>query len=227
MSKERSRLWRGPKAAEFDAWVIPDVEESAVEALKGIEDGGAHLLTTHQVDQLRNRVEEEAYQGGYREGLESGRTELSTRLERLDRLMQQLARPFDDLDRQVEGDLVKLACVLAQHLLRRELRDDPKQIVGSVRDCMELLPSAARNVALHLNPADSAVVREYFTETGVEPSWRVTDDPTLEPGSLRVTSDSSGIDGRLETRLNEIVGVYGSFASIPNEIGTTLPRFLF
>ena len=206
MSREgRGRIWRGAKAEQFDAWAIPDVEESAAEALKGVEDGAAHLLTTHQVDQLRDRVEQEAYQGGYQEGLSAGSAELKSRLQRLDSLVQQLARPFEDLDRQVEEDLLKLACILAQHLLRRELRGDPRQIIGSVRDCMDALPSATRNVVVHLNPDDAGVVREHFSETS-EQSWRVMDDPTLEPGSLRVTSDTSGIDGRIETRLNEIVG---------------------
>ena len=101
---------------------------------------------------------------------------------------------------------MNLASILARHILRRELKQDPSQVVGSVRDCLEILPSAAQDVTLCLNPQDAQLVREYFSKDNIERSWRIEEDPSLEPGSLRVTSDSSAIDARLETRLSEIVG---------------------
>ncbi len=203
-----SRIIKQNEAAGLttDAWSAPEVEDSAADALKGAADSRAHQLTTRQVDQLTDQAHQEAHEKGYREGLAAGRTELVARVERLDALIGALARPLEDVDDQVQTELVNLATMLARHILRRELKQDPSQVLGSVRDCLEILPSAARDVALRLNPQDAQLVREYFSGADIERNWRVEEDPTLEPGSLRVTSDSSAIDGRLETRLSEIIG---------------------
>ena len=182
------------------------MEESAADALKGAGGSRAHQLTASQVDQLTDQAHQEAYQRGYQEGLTAGQAELTARAERLDALVASLAKPLKDVDDQVQQELVTLASVLARHILRRELKQDPSQILGSVRDCLEILPGAARDVALRLNPQDAQLVREYFSRDEIERGWRIEEDPTLEPGSLRVTSDSSAIDGRLEARLSEIIG---------------------
>jgi len=200
------RVLRGGQVEGFDTWEVPDVDASAAESLKGAETGAAHLLTGAQVDALTNKVEAEAFQGGYAEGLAAGQQELNQRLERLDSLFSTLARPYKDLDEQVQQELVSLAVTLARHILRRELKHDPNHVIGALRDCMEILPSQARDVTVHLNAADAALVKEYLQQSGSERAWAVNEDPTLEPGSLRVTSDSSAIDARLETRLSEIVG---------------------
>ena len=200
------RILSGGQVEGFGAWEAPDVDATAADSLKGAQSSGAHLLTDQQVDALKNRVEQEAYQGGYAEGLHAGQAELRQRLQRLDGLLDALARPYKDLDEQVEQELVALATTLARHILRRELQHDPKHVIGTVRECMEILPSQAREVVLHLHPDDAALVQEYLQQNAVERPWRITEDPTLEAGSLRVTSETSAIDARLETRLSEIVG---------------------
>ena len=200
------RVLSGDQAEGFDTWQVPEVDGSAAEALKGAQTGAAHMLTHHQVDELTAKVEQEAYRGGYEEGLAAGAEELRARLARLDTLLACLARPFNDLDDQVQQELVTLAVTLARHILRRELKQDPNHVIGALRDCMEILPSQARDVTVHLNPEDAALVQEYLQQSTGDRPWRVNEDPTLEPGSLRVTSDSSAIDARLETRLGEIVG---------------------
>lgn len=201
------RVLSGGQVEGFDAWEVPDVDASAADSLKGAQSGAAHLLTDAQVDALTDKVEAEAYQGGYQEGLAAGQRELNQRLQRLDNLLGTLARPYKELDEQVQQELVSLAMTLARHILRRELKHDPKHVIGALRDCMEVLPSQARDVTLHLNAEDAVLVQDYLQQSGGERAWRINEDPTLEPGSLRVSSDTSAIDARLETRLSEIVGV--------------------
>ena len=185
-------------------WDYPSVDESAAQELKGVHGGHAHLLTARQVDALQEQAHEEAYARGFEEGLAAGKTEVASRIERLDRLALTLARPLNDLDHLVENDLLELAAALAQQILHRELKNDPRQMINSVRDCLDVLPSSARDVTLHLNPADAAFVQEHFSGDS-ERAWRIAASASLQPGDLRVTSESSQIDGRLQTRLTEII----------------------
>lgn len=201
----RSRIIRSEQAADADAWQSPSVDESAAAELKGAAGAGAHLLSEAQVDHLRSQMQNQAFEQGYREGLASGQAEVAERSQRFDALMNKLAYPFEELDAAVDEELVDLAKILATHILRRELKSDPGQIVGAVRDCVEVLPAAARNVRLFLHPDDAQLVREYAS--GDQGSgWTIQEDASVTKGSLRVESDTSHIDGRIESRLNEIVG---------------------
>lgn len=185
-------------------WDYPSVDESAAHELKGVHGGHAHLLTARQVDALQEQAHEEAYARGFEEGLAAGRTEVASRVERLDRLALTLARPLNDLDHLVENDLLELAAALARQILHRELKDDPRHMISAVQDCLDVLPSSARDVTLHLNPTDAAFIQEHFS-SDTERVWRIAECTSLKPGDLRVTSDSSQIDGLLQTRLAEII----------------------
>ncbi len=200
-----SRIIRSEEANDADAWQAPSVDDSAAAELKGASGAGAHLLSEAQVDHLRSQMQSQAFEQGYREGLASGQAEVAARAQRFEALMNKLAYPFEELDAAVEDELVQLAKILATHILRRELKNDPEQIVGAVRDCVEVLPAAARNVRLFLHPDDAKLVREYAAG---EPAggWTIQEDASISIGSLRVESDTSYIDGRIESRLNEIVG---------------------
>ena len=150
-----SRIIRSEQATDADAWQSPSVDDSAAAELKGAAGAGAHLLSEAQVDQLRSQMQNQAFEQGYREGLASGQAEVAARAQRFEALINKLAYPFEELDAAVEAELVDLAKILATHILRRELKSDPEQIVGAVRDCVEVLPAAARNVRLFLHPDDA------------------------------------------------------------------------
>lgn len=191
-------------AVTVSRWDYPAVDESAAQAIKGAHGSSAHLLTAHQVDALQTQAHEEAYQRGFEEGLAAGNAEVQARVERLDRLLMALGRPLHDLDHSVERELLELAAALARQILHRELKHDPGHIITVVQDCLDVLPGSAREVALHLNPKDVALITKYLSGDSRRP-WRVEEDSTLEQGSLRISSDSSQIDGRVHVRLKEII----------------------
>jgi flagellar assembly protein FliH len=155
-------------------------------------------------------VEREAWQHGYKdghvEGVRKGEAELAKRiaevdvkLAALDAIIGTLARPLEQLDAEVETELTRLALAVAKHLVRRELKIEPAQIIGIVRHTVALLPLASRNIKVHLHPDDAAVVREKLARPQGEQEWQLIEDPLMARGGCRVTSDNSSIDARFET----------------------------
>jgi flagellar assembly protein FliH len=150
---------------------------------------------------------------GYEDGVAAGRREidaqlakLRARLAQLDAVMSSLARPFEDLDKEVEEQLTLLALTVGKQMVRRELKTDPAQVIGVIRECVGRLPVAARDVRVKLHPQDAAVVRELLTTTpGTERAWNIVEDPALTRGGCIVVTDSSHIDARLDSRLNAVV----------------------
>lgn len=149
---------------------------------------------------------------GYEAGLNAGRAELSTqadelkaRVARLDEILDRLCHPLSDLEGEVEQQLVLLALAVGKQLARRELKADPAQIAALIREAVDRLPAAAREVRVHLHPEDAATVAERLATAGQQRAWTVVEDPTLTRGGCLVRSENSQIDARFESRVNAMV----------------------
>src|SRR5690606_12441738 len=110
---------------EIERWQSPPVDRTSADAARGAPASAAHLLTAKQLEALQQQVHDEAYARGFAQGAADGRAEAEARAGRLSAMIERLARPFDELDQQVERELVALASALAVQLVRRELTLDP------------------------------------------------------------------------------------------------------
>jgi flagellar assembly protein FliH len=200
----RSRIIGKDEGSDADRWDFPAVDPTAADALRGAAHGGAHLLTTGQLDVLQRQAQEEARQRGFEEGLAAGKAELAARLARLTALATAFTQPFQALEQDVEEELVSLAVQLACHLVRREIAHDPALLMAAIHDCLAVLAPDARSVTLHLHPDDAALVRGQLPPER-ELRFKLAPDAGLGRGDLRVTSASSLVDGSLAARCAEII----------------------
>ncbi len=189
-------MFTGASAADAAVWTAPDVSAPFP--------GQAPPTVSGLVD-LQAEAYKEAFAQGLTEGREAGRAEVRAQVEKLAGMFHDLAKPFADLDADVERELLALAMALARQIVRRELKTDPTQIIGIIRDAIAALPVAARDVRVHLHPEDATVVRQNLAPTQSEPAWAIVEDPVMARGGCQITTANSRIDARLETRLNTIV----------------------
>ena len=150
----------------------------------------------------------EAEAAGRAAGLAAAQRQIDERVRQLEAsthalsaALTALSRPLAHVDDEVHGQLVELAIAIARGLLRRELRADPTQIIGIVRETVALLPAAARGVRVLLHPEDAALVRERLPAGGPEQAWSIVEDPILARGDCRVLTEYAQIDARIESRL--------------------------
>jgi len=164
--------------------------------------------TVSQLEEIEKKAHEEAYAAGREAGLAAARAESKAMLERLraqvndlTAVVDKLSRPLDELDVEVTEQLARLAMSIARQVVRRELRIDPTQIIGVMRETVALLPAAARHVRVHLHPEDAAIVREHLAAPGGDRAWSIAEDPMLTRGGCRITTDTAQVDARVETRI--------------------------
>ncbi|MES1191721.1 MAG: flagellar assembly protein FliH [Steroidobacter sp.] len=160
--------------------------------------------TLAELEDVERAAWDEAYAKGLEAGRKAGEQEARKRMEQvtsIEAILNALAKPLQQLDREVETQLVSLAFAIAKQVVRRELRIDPAQVIAVVRDTVGLLPLAQRNVRVHLHPEDARLIRERLAEPQSERAWSIIEDPVMSRGGCRVTTDTSQIDARLETRL--------------------------
>ena len=148
----------------------------------------------------------EGKQEGYNLGLAEGQEVIKLKSDQLSELINILQAPLEQLDKEVEDELMFLVMAVSRHVIRREVKTDPSHVIAAVRQAVELLPVSARNIRVHLNPEDAALVRESLSmdeEHGQR--WRIVEDPMLSRGGCNVDTDYSRIDATLESRMNMIV----------------------
>lgn len=190
-------------------WDLPSVSGTPVQARRPGK-------TVSELEEVERRAYEEAFAKGREAGLAAGRAagkaeydqavaKANAQAAQLEKVLNSLARPLEDIDEQVETELVNLALTVARQLVRRELRIDPSQVIAIVREAVGLLPASARDVRVHLHPEDAAVVRERLAAPAGERAWTIVEDPVTTRGGCRVTTDTALIDARVETRLNEVI----------------------
>jgi flagellar assembly protein FliH len=163
------------------------------------------------VDLLREALQESEARG-YQAGLAKAQAEsqvsldgLAARVRQLDSILELLGQPLAQLDTEVEKELLHLALAVGKQLARRELRIDPAQVIGIIRESLSQLPAAARDVRIHLHPEDAATVRERLAQPTNERAWTIVEDPTLTRGGCMVRTENSQIDVRLESRVNAVI----------------------
>src|SRR3984957_13374172 len=186
----------------------------------GVPRSNGKLATVSGLADLQAEAYKEAFQQGLTEGREAGRGEVRAQVEKLAGMFYDLARPFEVLDEEVELELLTLAMTLARQIVRRELKTDPTQIIGIVREAIGALPVAAREVRVHLHPEDAAAERQNLDPTESERSWQLVEDPVMARGGCQITTPSSRVDALLETRLGAILSeLMGTERHGPNSRG--------
>ncbi|HWJ05896.1 MAG TPA: flagellar assembly protein FliH [Steroidobacteraceae bacterium] len=186
------------------AWELPEISGPVV-----------NRRSKFSVAEL-DAIGQQAWEEGFAKGLEAGQVAaqqqqkpvqlaLQHRAQRLQAVLDFLAAPLAELDEAVEAQLAALACSIARHVVRRELRIDPSQVVATVRETVGLLPIAARDVRVHLHPDDAAILRERLAEPQSRRAWTIVEDPVLERGGCRVVTEDSQVDARVETLIGSVI----------------------
>lgn len=199
----------------FQRWQLPEVEGSHVVEKMGADKQRANMVTAEDLERIQEEAYKEAYDAGreqgYKDGLRAAEKDIARRGQELadktalfNALLAKLDKPMENLDQQVEKELVHLAVAIARQIIRREIKTDPGQIMAAVREAVAVLPSAARNVRLHLHPEDLTLVREVMMANSDAAQWTLVEDPTLSRGGCRVSTDTSQVDATVENRIGAI-----------------------
>ncbi|MBV6416147.1 MAG: hypothetical protein CMLOHMNK_00678 [Steroidobacteraceae bacterium] len=168
--------------------------------------------TAADLDEIGRAAWEEGHANGLRDGLAAAaadaqrlRGELDAKLAQVSALLDSLGRPVGELDEETVRQLATLAMTVGRHLVRRELRIEPSQVIGILRDTVAMLPAAAQEVRVHLHPEDARLVNAALAAPASGRAWEIVEDPVLARGGCRVTARHTRIDASLEGRIQAAI----------------------
>ncbi|MBT3094164.1 MAG: flagellar assembly protein FliH [Candidatus Thiodiazotropha endolucinida] len=206
---------RSDKDSDLDQvmqWLPPEMSDGRVGTPRTLQPPGAPP-TAGELEQLQKQAYEEGFEKGkqegfefgHKEGLAQGKRDIQHYTAHLNKLLSHFEQPLRDLDDQVEKELLSLVIAIVKQLLRREVKSDPNLIVGVVREALSVLPVSSNNVRLLLHPEDAELIREVYALGDNEVGWSLIEDPVINRGGCKVVTDTSQIDGTLESRLTTLI----------------------
>lgn len=194
-------LSEAESAPRIDRWRAPDVV-SGEEQFNSVR--GERGLSIRDLERIQKEAYDEAFEQGLAEGREHARLEMAEQVKIFDTVLGQLAQPFAELDAQMEEQTAELIMGIVRRLFRRELKTEPGCVIGIVREALDALPVAARDIRVLLHPDDAELVGTALRATDGERAWHIVEDPLLTRGGCRVETATSRIDARVESRLEAI-----------------------
>ena len=125
------------------------------------------------------------------EGFEQGTAQIEG-------ILDNFGRPLVKLEGEVVAALGELAVRIAGHLVGRAYEAEPALLRDLVGEALDAVGGSSRDVEVRLHPDDIAALAPLLS---LEPGQRLSPDPGLSRGDLRVHAESVRIDGTLEARL--------------------------
>lgn len=175
------------------------------------------LPTAEQLERIHQQAWQEGYRLGHEEGhkagYETGAQDARVYLERLKLLAEAMDADRLRQDEQLAREVLELAMNIAQQVVRTSLKVKPSLILAVVREAMANLPALSGHTRLVVHPQHAPFVRECLANEYAHLSWKVVEDPALEPGGFRVENAHSEMDASMEVRWRDIVTALGADAS--------------
>jgi flagellar assembly protein FliH len=189
------------------AWAVPEIRAASDQHATHTDSSLSpreRKAVEERVDKIKESAYREGFQKGQQDGMAGAQQQFEQALLSLKKLLDAMVTPYQNVEGQVEEELVKLAVAIAKQIVRREMKTDPGQIVGVVREALGIISSSAQNVRVFLCPDDAALVRNVMPDSSGEASWEIVEDPVLTPGSCRVETDAAVVDASVESRIAAI-----------------------
>jgi len=158
------------------------------------------------------QIRQQAYKDGFAEGksaglstgLSDGKKEIAQQVGYLQQLLHNMESPLEEFDEQLSHEVADLSIAIARQIIRRELRQDPGQVVAIAREALAQLPSGANKITITLHPEDATLLQEYLPASD-ELAYRIIESGALQRGGCLVEASNSRVDATVEKQISRVV----------------------
>lgn len=159
-------------------------------------------------EELYEQASDEGYQHGFQKGLDESLKETEELQASLFSMVKSLQSPIELVGQEVEEQIELLSVTLAQQLVRREIKSNPGEIIGLIRESLKLLPASSRKIKISIHPEDAILFKEALSINDKDEDLNCTfiDDPMMTRGGCIISSEQSVINVTLENRLASLAG---------------------
>ena len=171
----------------------------------------AKLMSEEIVQEAKakaDEIQEEAFRTGYEEGKAESSAEVYKAADSISKAFEaglsDVASIKDNILKQAEPDIVRMATAIASKLVFRELKLHPDAIVDIAKETIKAVKNDGK-ITIKLHPDDRKTLEEHFSELTSDISSDskliLEDDADISAGGCIVETDVSLIDASFEVRM--------------------------
>lgn len=154
------------------------------------------------IQAIIDSAREEGFSAGYRDGLAGGQADIRRSIAQIEGILDGFTRPLARLDGEVSEALATLAVRIAGALVNRQYQAEPELLATLANQALDIAAQENRSIELRLHPDDLNAIA---THLQTPDRARLTADPQLARGDLRIHGENLRIDGSLDARLRAVL----------------------
>jgi len=159
------------------------------------------------------------HEQGYLAGLEQGQFEINEKIARLKDLTHQLYHPIEKVDKTAEQQLLNLAVMLAESVIRQEIKTNKDVLLTVLHEATSSLPFNTDFAEIHIHPDDLKLLTETYSEEAIiEQKWIIKEEPGYQQGDIIVMTPDSLIDRSVKQRIKQSIGHFIEKAELNKEL---------
>ncbi len=208
--------WRAPAIDISGARVFRQEENNETEIDSVEDEKSEELITAEALQTIKDQAYTDGFEKGRSEGLESGIKEVEKKNHLLKNIIEEIEMPLKECGENTQKELLELSFAIAKQILRRELKQDPTQLIAIIRESLQLLPIASKDIQILLHPDDASIIREALSlgetvkstlnepninQQSIDKSWSLLEDPSMQPGGCIIKTNNSKIDASIDQQI--------------------------
>jgi flagellar assembly protein FliH len=177
------------------------------------------LKKSHQIEIEKIKTAQYAlgHQAGIKEGKNQAEKALTLNHEKeaqaLGMLLDAFESPLKQCAKKTEEALLSLAFSIAKQIIRRELRNDPEQMIAIIRETLKELPTQSKNIQVFLHPKKASPIKNALSikanllsnnSSNNEQRWTLIEDPTMSEDECFIKSEYSEINASIDEQINHL-----------------------
>ena len=211
-----------PEEEEVQPLTAEEIEQIRQDAYQeGFEQGkteGKEAGHAEGLEQGHAEGLEKGHQEGIEAGREEGREAINEAIKRWQTLAEQLVSPIERVDEAAEQQLLNLAVMLAESVLRTEIKSNKESLLAALHESISALPFNTEIAEIHMHPDDIELLKqEYDDEALAENKWIIKPEPSFELGDLTVATPNSLIDRTVKSRIKQTIDEFVKQANLNKE----------
>ena len=99
--------------------------------------------------------------------------------------------------------MLELAFAISRQIVRRELKQDPTQLIAIIREALAQLPVGAKNIQVLFHPDDATIIKDVLSIDTNSPDsrWQLVEEPSMERGGCLLKTDNSNVDASVDKQI--------------------------
>jgi len=192
--KNEEQVTNTPKQPSIDLEFIKE------EAAKILADANA------KKEEIEKQAYEQGYQSGKAIGVEEGKREYLQALGTLENSIERLVTLKQDMLREYEPEIIKLAISIAEKILKREVQVSSSHIVEIVKSIVDTLKDKSK-IVIKLSTDNYNILKdsERLNELKyVSSNFEIVEEPSLQKGDVLVDTAFGTIDATLTSQIERV-----------------------